>query len=167
MKNFCPLKIFLLDLWSILTSIGGSDFTSLDVTLTLTPSEMQRYYNISTLQDDLLELTQSFTVQLSTMDSAVRFSTSSVMITIEDDETGKYVFHSYCHHTLLCFHPLLSLTGLVTVESDTEVCESPGAFLMTCFILTSNFTIEDGVAVDIAIQDVDTSGEQTQTEMIN
>ena len=69
--------------------LGGSDFTPLDVTLTLTPSEIQRYFNISTLQDDLLELTQSFTVQLSTMDSAVRFSMNSVMITIEDDETGK------------------------------------------------------------------------------
>ena len=61
--------------------------------------------------------------------------------------------------------PLMSLTGLVTVESDTEVCESPGAFLMACYILTSNFTIEDGVPVDIAIQDIDTSGEQTQTEI--
>ena len=63
-------------------------------------------------------------------------------------------------------HLFMSLTGLVTVESDTEVCESPGAFLMACFNLTSNFTIEDGTAVDIAIQDIDTSGEQTQTEMI-
>ena len=61
----------------------------------------------------------------------------------------------------------MSLTGLVIVESDTQVCESPGAFLMTCFILTSNFIIENGVPVDIAIQDIDTNGEQTQTEMIN
>ena len=78
-------------MWSIFTPIGGSDFTPLDVTLTLTPSVTQIYFNISTLQDDLLELTQSFTVNLTTMDSAVRFSTSSVMIIIEDDEIGKYI----------------------------------------------------------------------------
>ena len=76
-------------MWSIFNSLGGSDFTPLDVTLTLTLTVTRIYFNISTLQDDLLELTQSFTVQLSTMDSAVRFSTNSAMITIEDDETGK------------------------------------------------------------------------------
>ncbi len=96
----------LLDIVCHLYAAGGSDFTApMPLTLTLISTDTTVCGNISTVNDNILELDKVFTVALDSSDPAegegVVFGTpSSVNATINDDE-GMYMRCLYLEYSVV------------------------------------------------------------------
>lgn len=71
------------------TAKAGSDYTSLNSTVTFLAGESTKTISISTKQDTTKESDETFTVSISSSDSLAQFSTSTGTVTIEDDDAEK------------------------------------------------------------------------------
>jgi hypothetical protein len=71
------------------TAKEGSDYTSLNSTITFLAGETTKTISIATKEDSAKESDETFTVSISSSDSLAQFSTSSGTVTIEDDDAEK------------------------------------------------------------------------------
>jgi len=71
------------------TAKAGSDYTSLNSTVTFLVGESSKTISIATKQDTAKESDEAFTVSIGSSDSLAQFSTSTGTVTIEDDDAEK------------------------------------------------------------------------------
>jgi len=71
------------------TAKSGSDYTSLNSTITFLAGETTKTISIATKQDSAKESDETFTVSISSSDSLAQFITPTGTVTIEDDDADK------------------------------------------------------------------------------
>lgn len=91
----------------------GSDYSQVDTTLTFTPSEDRKCFNITILNDQLREGTESFSVEILSVTSGMgvvigNVGRANISIMDNDGEGCGYILHihvtcsKYLHITILC-----------------------------------------------------------------
>ncbi len=67
----------------------GSDYTSVNSVLLLSPTNTEQCFNIPIATDSIVENNETFRVELSSTDDGVTFSVSMAIVTILDDDNSK------------------------------------------------------------------------------
>ena len=81
------------------TATAGTDYTAqAATTLTFTPGQTEKTITAQTTDDDLVEGNETFNVQLATVDSLTTLATSTVPVTIQDDDGSESVEWSVSWH---------------------------------------------------------------------
>ena len=71
-------------------SPAPSDYTTVTMDLTFNSGNTARTVMIPIVGDNVVESTESFTVSLTSADSAVTLSPSTTTVTIQDDDDSKF-----------------------------------------------------------------------------
>ena len=78
-------------MWYHFLPPAPSDYTTVSMDLTFNSGTTTQTMMIPIIGDNVVESTESFTVSLTSADSAVTLSPSTTTVTIEDDDDGKFL----------------------------------------------------------------------------